>query len=223
MVTWKEAWCPTVTLVESPSLEPSVKPEIQACIGLSYDPSKCETECYAPDWLGSIFVYGKISLYCSGDINGNGVVDEYDLNYVLEGIRLGQYCKSADLNRDGVVDEKDYEIVLRNLGENVQNKPIVVRWLLDPAGVGVFWAFNAKTDQDGKFVVEIKCPELIAFFTQALIEWIFFPTEAPYPTPVQVPLFFDVMVVGGAEETKNWKTAKSDVLVAKVPPIAVRV
>lgn len=54
----------------------------------------------SPDWLGSIFVYGKISLRRSGDINGNGVVDEYDLDYVLEGIRLGQYCKPADLNGD---------------------------------------------------------------------------------------------------------------------------
>jgi len=52
MVMWKEAWCPAVTLVESPSPEPSVEPEIQACIGLSYDPSKCETECYPQIGLG---------------------------------------------------------------------------------------------------------------------------------------------------------------------------
>lgn len=58
---------------------------------------------------------------CTGDTNGDGVVDFIDLNNVLSsfGIALGQpgYISGADVNHDDVVDFLDLNIVLSFFGQ----------------------------------------------------------------------------------------------------------
>lgn len=58
---------------------------------------------------------------CTGDTNGDGVVDFIDLNNVLSsfGIALGEpgYIPGADLNNDDVVDFLDLNIVLSFFGQ----------------------------------------------------------------------------------------------------------
>lgn len=58
---------------------------------------------------------------CTGDTNGDGVVDFLDLNNVLSsfGIALGEpgYIPGADLNNDDVVDFLDLNIVLSFFGQ----------------------------------------------------------------------------------------------------------
>jgi subtilisin family serine protease len=78
-----------------------------------------------------IFGYGRIDMYeallsvagtaLHGDTNGNGVVDENDVQPIIAhfGARSGQagYVASVDANGDGVIDELDLFTVGRNFGK----------------------------------------------------------------------------------------------------------
>ena len=207
----------------APPSEPVVEPTMTACIGLSYDESVCKTQIYAPDWFENIYIYGSISLWNSGDANGDGVIDEEDLDYVMEGITTGKYCRLADLNQDGKVDLADYAIVQQNQGEKVADKLVLVRWLLDPLTRVPLWAFPAETDEYGKFAVQIVWPEFVAWVGRAILEAIVF-RGIPYPEAIPSPLFFDVLLPAKKAETgRYWKTVQSEVLSVTIPPMAIRV
>ena len=67
------------------------------------------------------FIDGKVKVKIIGDINGDGVIDIYDLTLV--GTAYGsfegdpRYDPEADLNKDGHVDMRDAIVVCRNYGK----------------------------------------------------------------------------------------------------------
>ena len=72
------------------------------------------------DVADNTYVYGKVKVKLTGDVNGDGKVDVTDLSIVsfAYGSFEGDpdYTPEADLNKDGVVDMRDLAKVARNLG-----------------------------------------------------------------------------------------------------------
>lgn len=72
------------------------------------------------DTSDNTYVDGKVKVKIPGDVNGDGVVDVYDLSIVsvAYGTFEGQpgYDLDADLNEDGLVDGRDLAIVTMNYG-----------------------------------------------------------------------------------------------------------
>ena len=56
----------------------------------------------------------RLPLVPTGDVNGDGCVDDSDLLLVL--FAFGSNNAQADLNRDGIVDDSDLLLVLFNFG-----------------------------------------------------------------------------------------------------------
>ena len=69
----------------------------------------------------NVYVDGNVKVKMQGDVNGDGVVDVWDISIVsiAYGTFEGQagYNPVADLNTDGIVDIQDLSIVAINLGE----------------------------------------------------------------------------------------------------------
>lgn len=72
------------------------------------------------DTANNVYVDGTIKIKMQGDINGDGVVDVFDLSIVgtaygsFEG--MPGYDPEADINQDGLVDARDLAVVTINYG-----------------------------------------------------------------------------------------------------------
>ncbi len=77
-----------------------------------------------------------------GDLNGNGVVDDMDLNWMLSA--LGSDDESANLDGIGVVDAADVAILLGNFGNGLDELLLLREPLLAmPIGPAAYEATNA--------------------------------------------------------------------------------
>lgn len=72
------------------------------------------------DISNNVYIDGTIKIKMQGDLNGDGVVDVFDLSKV--GMAYGTfegmpgYDVEADINQDGLVDARDLAIVSANYG-----------------------------------------------------------------------------------------------------------
>ena len=68
----------------------------------------------------NVYVDGTIQIKMQGDINGDGVIDVFDLSIVgtaygsFEG--MPGYDPESDINKDGLVDARDLAVVTINYG-----------------------------------------------------------------------------------------------------------
>jgi len=69
------------------------------------------------------------ALRALGDVNGDGVIDEKDLDLFKAAYQSGRYDPACDFNHDGVIDASDLAILSRNYGKSI----VPTTQLLSPA------------------------------------------------------------------------------------------
>jgi len=94
--------------------------EMQPCVNytIKAEASAVPDEIQTSD---NTFIDGKVKVKMMGDINGDGVIDIYDLTTVgaVYGSFKGdpRYDPEADINKDGHIDMRDLAVIGRNYGK----------------------------------------------------------------------------------------------------------
>ncbi len=72
-----------------------------------------------------------VGFYLPGDANGDGIVNQSDINAIRYGLNTaandhtGKYAFDADANRDGLLNGKDLAIAQKNLGVGTTISPVI--------------------------------------------------------------------------------------------------
>jgi parallel beta-helix repeat protein len=94
--------------------------DVQPCIYYTIKAEASEVP-YEIDTDDNTYIGGTVKIKLPGDVNGDGVVDIWDLSFVAMAYGTlesePEYEPEADLNRDGIVDMRDIFIVAKNYGE----------------------------------------------------------------------------------------------------------
>ena len=89
-----------------------------------------------------------LEVVASWDINGDGVVDTFDLQIVAQ--KIGTYDETADLNGDEYVNVEDFVLVAAHLGESVTSEsPSAIRHIPVPRGTVEKWIDLMQNANDG--------------------------------------------------------------------------
>ncbi|MCK4424830.1 hypothetical protein KAU93_04015, partial [Candidatus Bathyarchaeota archaeon] len=93
--------------------------DVQPCVNYTIK-AEASTDPNETDTSNNTFTDGTVKVKIPGDVNGDGVVDIYDLSIVsvAYGTFEGQpgYDPDADINKDGLVDGRDLATVTINYG-----------------------------------------------------------------------------------------------------------
>jgi hypothetical protein len=93
--------------------------DVQPCVNYTIK-AEASTVPGETDTTDNVYVDGTVKVKIVGDVNGDGVVDVWDISIVSTSYGYFQgepeYNPDADLNSDGIVDIMDLSLVAINLG-----------------------------------------------------------------------------------------------------------